>query len=79
MVKTIKTERANKIFVYFNAPISPVSMAKLYQDTSFIGRFSRVEIIKHNEDIVGMYLIDEKSINYTINVECFSKFRSWRI
>ncbi len=69
MVKIIKTDRANKIFVYFNAPISSVSMEKLYQDTSFIGRFSRVDTIKHNDELIGMRLIDEDGINYTINVD----------
>lgn len=74
MVKTIKTDRANKIFVYFKAPISPVSMEKLYQDTSFIGRFSKVDIIKHNDEIIGMHLIDEENTQYTINVDSIEAF-----
>ena len=76
MVKIIKTDRANKVFVYFNAPISPISMANLHQDASFIGRFSRVDILKHNEDIVGIHLIDEKSIYYTINIDSIEAYSS---
>lgn len=74
MVKIVKTDRANKIFAYFKAPISSVSMDKLYHDTSFIGRFSRVDSVKHNDELMGMRLIDDDSTNYLINVDSIEAF-----
>lgn len=75
--KPIK-ERANKIYVRFKSLLSPQSLNSLSTDTTFTGRFSGVDIIKHNENVIGIHLIDKNKIDYFLNIERIEAFSTFQ-
>ena len=71
-------ERANKLIVKFNSPLSPQSLTSLANDTTFTGRFSGVDVFKHNENVILIRTIDSDKIDYAINTEGIEAFSIYK-
>lgn len=70
-------ERANKLYIKFKSPLSPQSLTILAADSTFTGRFSVVDVFKHNENVIGIHTIDSDKVDYILNIEgieAFSQF-----
>ena len=69
-----RKKRANKIFVKFNTKLSNQSLNGLANDMRFMGKFVGTDIIKHNENVIGIHGIDPNKIDYSISIEGIEAF-----
>ena len=71
-------KRANKLYITFNSPLAPQSMNALAQDMTFTGQFTKIDVIKHNENVIGIHVLDKEKITINLNTagaEAWSQFQ----
>lgn len=74
MKKQKRKKRANKIFVRFKTPVPNQSLANLASDPKFTGKFIVVDVIKHNENVMAIHMLDNDQIDYTLSINGIDAF-----
>ena len=72
--KESKRKRANEMYVRFNTKLSNQSLNGLASDMKFMGKFVGTDVIKHNENVIGIHGIDSDKIDYSISIEGIEAF-----
>jgi hypothetical protein len=67
--KSPRKERFRNFSIKFNEPLSNLVLATLPEKTSFISKYRDFNIIKNNDNIVGMLFKDSLDIFYNLSSE----------
>ena len=69
-----RKERANKIFLRFKTRLPKKSLSILASDKDFFGKFAVVNVVKLDEDVIGLHLVDNKQIDYEVDIAGITAF-----